>query len=266
MTLDVAICTYMPKGIESVETMRLPRVADVRYVVSWQKSEGAAVPEALKRDDVVVYRTDTIGLSKNRNHAFNHCSADIVLIADDDLIYTAEGLLYVKKMFEENEQLDVATFKHSYTDRENKKIYPKEIHNLAIPYSYYYVTSFEIAVRLNTIIAKKLRFSELAGLGAPYLSAGEEGLFISHCLKAGLRCLFYPKVIVAHRGGTTSETRAEEAGVIRARGACLRIIRGSITALTRLPIEAYRTPGNYFRAIYHLIEGYIYSIKHNAEL
>lgn len=266
MTLDVAICTYMAKGIESVAAMQLPRVADVRYVVSWQKSKGAAVPKALKRDDVAIYRTDTIGLSKNRNHAFSHCSADVVLIADDDLIYTAEGLLYVKKIFEENEQLDVATFKHNFTDRENKKIYPKGIHNLAMPYRYYYVTSFEIAVRLKTIIAKRLKFSELAGLGATYLSAGEEGLFISRCLKAGLRCLFFPKVIVTHRGGTTSETRADEAGVIRARGACLRIIRGSITALTRLPIEAYRTPGNYLRALFFLVEGYIYSIKHNAEL
>lgn len=266
MTLDVAIITWQPEGIERVAAMDLPRVDGVRYVVSWQKHDGAAVPETLLRDDVRVYRTESVGLSKNRNLAFSHCSADVVLIADDDLVYTAEGLLYVKRVFEEDERLDVATFMHSLTEHENKKVYPREIHNLAVPYRYYYVTSFEIAVRLSSIRAKGLRFSELAGIGAPYLTAGEEGLFVFHCIKANLKCLFFPKVIVSHRGLTTSGTGAQKPGVIRSRGACMRILRGSLTALTRLPIEAYRTPGGRWRALWYLVEGYFYSIRHRGEL
>jgi glycosyltransferase involved in cell wall biosynthesis len=266
MTLEVAICTFKPKGIDAVAAMNLPHVPGVRYVVSWQKSEQAPVPEALLREDVSVHRTDTVGLSNNRNFAFSKCGADVVLIADDDLIYKAEDLLFVKQTFENNEQLDVATFKHSFTHRENEKIYPENVHNLAEPYRFYYVTSFEIAVRLKSIKEKQLKFSALAGIGAPYLSAGEEGLFLFHCIKAKLNCRFFPRVIVAHRGDTTSESRAHEASVIRARGACLRIMRGSFTALTRLPIEASRTHGNYLRALWHLVEGYFYSIKHKDGL
>ena len=86
LTLDIAIVTHRPEGIARVAAMNLPVIDGVRYVVSWQSHEEAPVPESLVRDDVEIHRFDGRGISLNRNHAYDHCRADIVLNADDDLI------------------------------------------------------------------------------------------------------------------------------------------------------------------------------------
>ena len=69
MTVDIAIITYKPEGIERLSKMQLPQMEGVRYVVSWQAHELASVPEELLRDDIVVYRFDKNGQSYNRNNA-----------------------------------------------------------------------------------------------------------------------------------------------------------------------------------------------------
>jgi hypothetical protein len=260
MTLDVAICTFAPQGIERVAAMSLPRLDGVTYIVSWQQPGNAVVPQALLRDDVRIFTTDSIGLSKNRNHAHAHCTADVVLVADDDLQYTPQGLQAVIDTFVANPGVDVATFR--YATAGESKIYPPTQHNLRTPFRFYYVTSFEIAFRRESITRVDLSFCELAGLGAPYLHAGEEQIFLHHCLKSGLTCVFFPLTIVTHAGLTTSVTRATDPGVIRARGAANRLCRGSFTALTRLPIEAFRTPLNPLRALLFLSQGYLYSLTH----
>ena len=58
MTLDLAMITHGPQGIERVATVLLPPQPGVRYVVSWQRHENAPIPTALLRPDVEIHRFD----------------------------------------------------------------------------------------------------------------------------------------------------------------------------------------------------------------
>ncbi len=238
MTLDVLICTCGAEGLKRVAQMELPKVADVRYVVAWQNTEKKIVvslPDELRRDDVKVYSTNTMGLSRNRNIAMSHSSGDICLIADDDLRYTSVQLEAVKGAFERDEALDVATF--MYECDADAKIYPDRESDLRRMKKGWYVTSFEIAYRRERI--GDLRFNELFGLGAPVLQAGEESLFLYSALRRGLKGRFYPIVITRHEGPTTGVRRVADPKVLMSKGAYFYVAY-RWTALLRIVLNAWR--------------------------
>jgi glycosyltransferase involved in cell wall biosynthesis len=260
MTLDVLICTLGTDGIDRVATMNLPIVSNVNYIVSWQLQDtNALIPTSLLRDDIKIHKTQSKGLSINRNNAIAHSSADICLIADDDLIYTAEQLLSVTDTFNENPDIDIATFEYSGDDN---KQYPTTSFNLANKEKGYYVSSAEIAFRRERI--GDLRFNEHFGLGAPLLHACEEEVFIHQAICHGLRCQFFPITITHHQGETTGN-RVLSPGVLMAQGAYIYIVYPS-TALLRLPLFAWRSSRRgqtkMFPAMCHLWRGYIYGKRY----
>ena len=261
MTLDVLICTYGRDGIERVAQMKLPQADGVAYVVSWQLTDDefdADVPQALERQDLKVYKMNGRGLSRNRNNAISHSSADICLIADDDLDYTDEQLAVVKATFEQNEQLDVATFRFSGSG----KAYPDYEFDLVQMPKGYYVSSVEIAFRRQSI--GELRFNEWFGLGAPVLHSGEEGVFVHQALCRRLNCRYFPITITHHCGDTTG-VRGLTPGVLMAQGAYLSIVHRA-TALMRVPLFAWRSwrlgRVKLFPAVCHLVKGYIYGKRY----
>ena len=132
MTLEVEICTYGLAGLQRVAQMTLPAVEGVRYRICMQNPDGAEVslPEALRRPDVDFFQHPTRGLSINRNAALDRAEADIILIADDDLHYRAEGLRAIIDTFAADHALDFATFQYSGPDA---KVYPTEACDLRDP-------------------------------------------------------------------------------------------------------------------------------------
>ena len=107
--LDVLICTFGKEGIRKTSEMSLPRIAGVRYIVSWQTngSDPNDIPDSIKREDILVAPTDSIGSSNNRNHAIHVSTAPICLTADDDLAYRADQLQAVIDTFEKNPDIDL---------------------------------------------------------------------------------------------------------------------------------------------------------------
>lgn len=199
--LQVLICTFGRDGIERVASGKHPEVAGVQYLVSWQASNGIDVPEALLRHDFTIHRTDTTGLSKNRNNALAHATAPLLLISDDDVDYTAEGLTTVISSFQKFPDIDIFTFK--YTSKTHQKYYPNIQFAIDKPPKGYFVTSFEIALKRNSIVGQ-VWFNENFGIGALFPS-GEEDVFIKDCLDKGMKGLFIPITIARHDGPTTSE-------------------------------------------------------------
>lgn len=237
LTLDVLICTYTPAGILRVEAMDLPVVAGVRYIVSWQEHEGAAVPDSLAaRPDVCVLRLDQKGLSLNRNNAIEASTADIWLVADDDLRYTPEQLNAVRRVFEKNPFLDYASFMFDGADT---KIYPPAECDLTLRLPKgFYQTSFEIAVRPRGL-ASQLRFHPAFGLGAPWLHAAEEEMLLLTARRLKLNCRFFPIVITTHEGPTTGNRPVTDPCVLRAWGAYM-YFAFPFTFLLRIPLKAWR--------------------------
>ena len=257
MTLEVLICTYGNEGLNRVAKMNLPTVEGIKYLVSWQTNEfNLILPHELHREDLVIYTTRTKGLSVNRNHAIKKASADICLIADDDLIYTAEQLQSIITTFERNPHIDIALFRHSGN---NNKQYPDNEFDLnnKMPKGYY-ITSFEIAFRRKNI-PESLLFDTNFGIGTA-MPAGEEFIFIHQAMKCGLKCRFFPITITHHEDLSTGSRQYTE-GVLQANGACL-VVGYGLLGMLRIPVVAWRLSrqgkAKFFPAVQHLFKGYIY--------
>lgn len=223
LTLDVLIATHTPQGLQRVAAMGLPCIDSVRYVVSWQQHGDAPVPTALAgRPDVVVLRYDGVGLSRNRNNAIRHATADIYLIADDDLTYTAAQLQAVIDTFAAHPDVDYASFRYDGSD----KWYPAAPCPLtrALPKGFYQ-SCIEIAVRRSARTAPLL-FNTEFGLGSPGLHAAEDEVFLLTARRMGLNCRYFPITITHHRGPSTGRRPVTDTGVLRAMGAYLQLAYG----------------------------------------
>lgn len=264
MTLQLLICT-IDEGINSVAQLILTPAEGISYVISWQHSgneNNIQVPSQLIRDDISIYHLQGRGLSRNRNNALRHATAQLCLIADDDCRYTHEWLQSVIKTFEEHTATDLATFKmkSDYC----QKIYPTQPHDLQKPARKYYSTSFEIAFRREKVIGN-IQFNENFGLGSAVFHCCEEEIFIHDAISRGLQCWFYPITIVEHNHPTTDTSRATEPHILMAKGAYLYIGYRSKMLLYPFAI-AWKTARmhrcSYFRSLWYLFKGLKHIIKH----
>ena len=264
MTLDVLISTLGIDVINRVTKMNLPVAKNVNYVISWQlpnpNEQNSPIPLELIRDDIKIHKLHSIGISKNRNNAIKHSTADICLIADDDLRYTAEQLQSVITSFNEHPEYQILTFKYSGDDN---KYYPQAPFDLALKKKGYYVSEIEIAFRRE--VSNKVLFNEYFGPGLHPLQASEGAIFIHQALSAGIKSLFVPITITHHAGGVSTGNRTLTPGVLMAQGAYISIVYPS-TALLRLPLFAWRSyrrgQTKMFPAMRHLWRGYIYGKRY----
>lgn len=215
-TLDILICTIGKEGIERIAALPHPRMTGVRYIVSWQQPDGEYIlPDSLHRDDFMISVIRSRGLSNNRNNAFAVASAPFLLISDDDVEYNELYLRNVLESIENNPGCDIIAFR--YDSRESPKRFPGHSFELRRMPKGYYVTSFEIALRRESVVRSGILFDTAFGLGAEY-PAGEETLFIHKLLKAGLKGIYMPLPCCRHDGLTTGGRPATRE-FIRAKGA-----------------------------------------------
>lgn len=239
-TLDFAIATHRPEGIERVARMLLSPTEGIRYVVSWQNHGDAPIPEAIAgRGDVEVHRFDRSGLSRNRNNALQYCRGDIIVSTDDDLIYYPDGIRQLRTAFQQQPDLDFATFRsvHANTD----KFPPHQVDLKGRLPKNYYVASFEIAFRRST--AGNLRFADEFGLGSPMFHCGDDEIFLLTAMRAGYRCRFLPITVCAHPNVSTGYLSRFTPQILMGLGATIRLIYPLSFAL-RIPIKARRVSKN----------------------
>lgn len=236
-TLDVAIATHTPEGIQRVAAMHLPEISGVTYIVSWQAHDDVPIPDILlSRPDISIHRFDRSGQSNNRNNAFDHCSSDIILCSDDDLIYTTEGLTAVRRAFTEHPDVDFATFRSIHGG--SRVTYPTESVRLSLPLpKNYYAACFELAFRRCS--AGRLRCHPSFGLGSKSMHGGEDELLLLTAIRRGLNCRFFPVTICSHPHLSTG-TKARLSGKnLRAMG-CIIALTYPISFMLRIPLKAYR--------------------------
>lgn len=257
--LEVQICTAAADRMRRIRP--LPRVDGVCYLVSCQ-GEPVEIPAFLRRDDVRVIFSSSIGLSNNRNHALAQACAPYVLIADDDLVFFPAGLAKIIEIMDRHADVAVATFRSVHPC---KRVYPASEHDLSMPCKGYSPVSFEIALRVDAINACALRFSPLMGIGAPYLEAAEENLLLLNAVRLGLCGRFFPVDIAGHHGPTTSVHSATAPGMLRAQGAYI-VLRYGVSALPRIFLKAKRSGGCPLANCHFIFQGAWYAIRHRAAL
>ena len=159
------------------------------------------------------------GLSRSRNRALAAASAEICLIADDDVIFYDEGLQRVEDAFLRHPEADIITFQ---METPFKKYRQRGFwHNGRTIAS---VTSPEMAFRLESVLRAGLHFDERFGLGAKYVS-GEEFIFLSDALERGLRIRYEPIAIVRNTK-QTSGYRFNRPDLLFSKGAMMARVFG----------------------------------------
>lgn len=222
VTLDILVCT-IDERVKRVPTLLLPPQEGVRYVVSMQYTEErslALIPEMLlRRPDVEVLTLAGRGLSRNRNHALAHATAEAALIADDDMAYTLPRLRRLRQCLQDNPGTQVALFEA--TDREGRpmKHYPRQAMDYcaAMACRGYYPSSWEIVLHREAF--GHLRFNERFGLGSGTFPCGEEEVLLHDAVRQGLEARFFPIVIGETERATTGSQFLTDPSVQRAKGA-----------------------------------------------
>jgi glycosyltransferase involved in cell wall biosynthesis len=205
MIINILIAT-IDSGIGKVEKILLEPRADLKYIVSHQVTakEYLLIPSALQRADVRVGQSEGRGLSRNRNRALDMADGDIALLADDDVRYREGYIQALRETFEQNRDIDVACFRIATPGSEvDYKDYAKESYSLNEE-SHHYISSLEIAFRIEAVKGKKIRFDQRFGLGSELIQSGEEAVFIHDCVKSGLQVRYFPEYIVEHKAASTT--------------------------------------------------------------
>jgi glycosyltransferase involved in cell wall biosynthesis len=224
MKIDILICT-IDDGIQNIHQLLEPFHEDVEYKISHQYRDEKylMIPDNLKRKEVMISQISGKGLSRNRNNALKMANADIAVIADDDVRYLPESFKIIAGVFEKDPLLDVACFKIKTLEGEPEfKDYPKEECVLK-KHRHHYISSIEIAFRVESVKAKNILFDERFGLGSEKIPDAEEIVFIKDCIKSGIKVKFFPEYIVQHpfensgRGTPYSSTRNRVKGAYHAR-------------------------------------------------
>ncbi len=264
MKLNILISCYN-ESVSDVPKIFLPQRRDVRYIVSHQMSPDYAdshpgIPEetrlAFGRSDVVYSQFAGKGVSQNRNHCLDVLETvlkagkrqndrrqeseeekiepdalnnQLCLISDDDVSYTDKQLTRIIEVFGERPATDAICFRIATPEGQPPfKCYPDREYELRqIPvYGPFCFSSIEIAFRLSPVLSERIRFDENFGLGSSrWPEGGEETVFLSDCLKAGLRLDYVPEYLVTHpyestgkRAKTVRKAQMLEAVAVRCRG------------------------------------------------
>lgn len=232
----------------------MPPQSGVGYIVSWQNYNDAEIPADLMRDDVTVLKHDGTGLSRNRNNAIAHSTADVIYIADDDIELLPGIVENIVKAFTKYPDTQVATFK-AVSDK--KISYPTTVTDLKknLPKNYN-ISSWEIAFRRE--LFPKLKFNNAYGINSGIFEAGEDELLHLDARKAGMVCRFFPYITIRHPHASTGTRKIKNPKVLHGMGA---IIRNSypVSFLLRIPLKALRLhrsgQSRFGYSFFHLFQG-----------
>ena len=138
--------------------------------------------------------TDTKGVGINRNLALQLAKEEILLFADDDVIYYDGALQGVLDAFRQFPDADVMFFGIDMTrdgevfDQRRNKTGRIHLWN-SLRYG-----AARMAIRRSAVLKHRLAFSTLFGGGCPY-SSGEDTILIRDCFRSGLRVYSHELVL-----------------------------------------------------------------------
>ncbi|MFW3479198.1 glycosyltransferase [Aerococcus urinaeequi] len=140
---------------------------------------------------VKVLSTDETGLSKSRNLALKNATADICVIADDDMTYHDDYAQLISQAYIDYPEADIIAFqvkRYGNEKREKQfRVEPQWENYL----SSMKISSVEITFKRECIVNNNLYFNENIGAGTDFPN-GEESTFLYAALHEGLKILYLP--------------------------------------------------------------------------
>ena len=138
--------------------------------------------------------TATRGVGLNRNFALLSADAEILMLADDDVVYNDDMPQQVAKAFQENPQADVLIFGMDIVKNgkvtEKRHLQAKRRH----VWDSMRFGTYTMAIRRKALLRGNITFHQCFGGGCMY-SAGEDSIFLKTCFDRGLKIYSHPYVL-----------------------------------------------------------------------
>lgn len=212
MELEVLVATMGQTDCSLADKMNLSRPAVLANQCGhWGYEESGSVR---------MISTDTKGVGINRNLALELARGDILLFADDDIVYYDRDLQGVVDAFRQFPEADVIFFGIDMT--KNGQVFDKRRNKVRRVYlwnSLRYGTA-RMAVRREAVLKHNLRFSTLFGGGGMY-GSGEDTIFIRSCARAGMKMYSHDYVLGTCAKDTSTWFRGYDGKYFFDRGAML---------------------------------------------
>lgn len=194
MTLEVLVSTMMQEDYRLLDRMRIESDA----VIVNQCNTDEIVTFGYKGYRIKWINTSERGLSRSRNMAIRNATADVCMIADDDIEYTTDYVDTVCGGFEET-GADILQFEVEGIEKKFKS-YPKRKRKVGY-LGALKVSSVELVFLRRKI--ENIEFDEKIGAGTQFYM-GEENAFLYACLNNKLKINFVPQQIsYLHMGEST---------------------------------------------------------------
>ena len=189
MTFELLVSCVAKDARELAEKMNISSDA----VIVSQKEETDSETEfdrSGKRIRVITRTGKGVGLS--RNTCIDASNADIILFADEDIVYEKDYETAVMNEFSAHPEADILLFNVKVCE-ERRTYWNDDFHRVKW-YNCGRYPAYSIAARASVLKMSGVRYSLLFGGGAKY-SNGEDSLFLSDCLKKGLKLFATPVCI-----------------------------------------------------------------------
>lgn len=196
---QILVATMHQKDLSIVEKMNIRCDA----VIANQSDREEIINKDTEYGRIKMITTPTRGVGLNRNIALMAAEADIVLFADDDMIYNNDMSTSVVEAFKALPQADVLVFgidiikDGKIIERRRSKIRRLHIWN-AMRYG-----TVRVAARRSALLEKNITFNQCFGGGCTF-SAGEDSLFLKACFDNGLKVYSHSYVLGSCSKDTSS--------------------------------------------------------------
>lgn len=131
------------------------------------------------------------GVGLNRNNALMRADADICLFADDDMVYCNDYIDIVKNAFKKHADADIIAF-NIKEKRPTRFVIKKD--ERVWYHNYLRYGTARVAVRLKRVRECGISFNLCYGGGTEHCH-GEDSIFLTECLKKGLKMYAVPYYI-----------------------------------------------------------------------
>ena len=180
MTIQVLISTMHQKDYSLLDRMNIQSDA----IVVNQCDRNEIFEFEYKGHQIKWISLAERGVGLSRNTALMRATADILLFADDDVVYLDGYVDIVCSEFINNPKVDVFTFNLNSLNASRPEYLDSKNHKLHWHNSLKYGAT-RISIRRESAFKKNLTFSLLFGGGAVH-QAGEDNLFITQALQSGM--------------------------------------------------------------------------------
>ncbi len=133
----------------------------------------------------IYFNSTTRGVGRNRNNGITHATGEILLFADDDVCYHDNYAKTIEEAFDCQPDADIIAFNVKRINDQRSESRDLAFRRVRLHSSLRYGT-FRLAVKRKSLEKANIWFSLLFGGGAQF-GFGEDSLFISDCIKKGMK-------------------------------------------------------------------------------